>query len=144
MNTAPIGVGRQFERLFGIGAVGALSDAELIERFAAVDVDDEAAAAAFEAIVAQHGPMILRVCHKFLRDAHAAEDAFQATFLVLAHGHARSAAASSWEAGSMESLCELRARRGSRRRGERPAIASRPASAPKQDSNLSPTNARKG
>ena len=83
MNTAPIGVGRQFERLFGIGAVGALSDAELIERFAAVDVDDEAAAAAFEAIVARHGPMILRVCRKFLRDAHAAEDAFQATFLVL-------------------------------------------------------------
>ena len=55
MNTAPIGVGRQLERLFGIGTVGALSDAELIERFAAVDVDDEAAAAAFEAIVARHG-----------------------------------------------------------------------------------------
>ncbi len=84
MSTSRIGVGRQFERLFGIEAVGALSDAELIERFAAVDIDDEGAAAAFEAIVARHGPMILRVCRKFLGDAHLAEDAFQATFLVLA------------------------------------------------------------
>ncbi len=84
MTGGRIGAGRQLERLFGIGTVGGLSDAELIERFAAVDVADEAAEAAFEAIVARHGPMILRVCRKFLHDAHAADDAFQATFLVLA------------------------------------------------------------
>jgi RNA polymerase sigma factor (sigma-70 family) len=74
--------GRQLERVFGIGVVGGLSDAELLERFAAVD--EGAAGAAFEAIVARHGPMVLRVCRRALRDAHAAEDAFQATFLVLA------------------------------------------------------------
>jgi len=82
MSGGRIEAGRQLERLFGVGAVGGLSDAELIERFAAVD--EEAAGAAFEAIVARHGPMVLRVCRRVLRDAHAAEDAFQATFLVLA------------------------------------------------------------
>jgi RNA polymerase sigma factor (sigma-70 family) len=84
MSGRRIEAGRQLERLFGVGTTGGLSDAELIERFAAVDVDDEAAGAAFEAIVMRHGPMVSRVCRMVLRDAHAAEDAFQATFLVLA------------------------------------------------------------
>jgi RNA polymerase sigma factor (sigma-70 family) len=73
---------RQLERLFRVGTVGGLTDAQLLEQF--VDGDDEAAAVAFEAIVGRHGPMVLRVCRSVLRDAHAAEDAFQATFLVLA------------------------------------------------------------
>ena len=41
------------------------------------------AEAAFEAIVAHHGPMVWNVCRSVLFDAHAAEDAFQATFLIL-------------------------------------------------------------
>ena len=73
---------RQLERLFRVGTVGGLTDAQLLEQFVAGD--DESAEAAFEAIVGRHGPMVLRVCRTVLRDGHAAEDAFQATFLVLA------------------------------------------------------------
>src|SRR5262249_33189711 len=54
-------------------------DAQLLERFTARQ--DEAA---FELLVWRHGGMVLRLCRRLLRDAHEAEDAFQATFLALA------------------------------------------------------------
>ena len=55
------------------------SDAVLLERF--VQHRDESA---FAALVARHGQMVLRSCRRVLNDEHEAEDAFQATFLILA------------------------------------------------------------
>lgn len=62
----------------GCGAE-APTDAELLERF--VRGGD---GVAFAALVARHGPMVLGVCRRAIQNAHDAEDAFQATFLVLA------------------------------------------------------------
>ncbi len=56
-----------------------LSDAVLLERFR-----HERDESAFAALVARHGDMVLRSCRRILGDVHEAEDAFQATFLILA------------------------------------------------------------
>ncbi len=74
-------LGRKLNRLFGAGSAVGLTDGELLERFA--HRRDEAAEAAFESILARHGAMVLTVCRQVLGDAHAAEDAFQATFLIM-------------------------------------------------------------
>ncbi len=73
---------RQIESLFEGCSVTGLSDRQLLERFTARR--DATGEAAFAALVARHGPMVLGVCHRFLGDRHHAEDAFQAVFLVLA------------------------------------------------------------
>ena len=72
---------RHLDSLLNVGAIGGLTDAQLLEMF--TTRRDEAAELAFAVLVDRHGPMVLRVCRAMLRDSHDAEDAFQATFLVL-------------------------------------------------------------
>jgi RNA polymerase sigma factor (sigma-70 family) len=69
---------RDLQHLFDIGTLAGASDTELLQRFL-TRRDEEA----FAALVARHGPMVLLVCRRVTRDAHAAEDAFQAAFLLL-------------------------------------------------------------
>src|SRR5262245_48343397 len=72
-------LGKMLRRtLFKLGSAGPLSDGQLLERFRAQQ--DQAA---FEELVRRHGPMVLRVCQRVLHHAQDAEDAYQATFIVL-------------------------------------------------------------
>jgi RNA polymerase sigma factor (sigma-70 family) len=56
----------------------AATDSHLLDCFV-----KERDSAAFRNLVVRHGPAVLQVCRGVLQDAHAADDAFQATFLVL-------------------------------------------------------------
>ena len=71
--------GSHLRLLFEAGTVTGVSNGPLLEMF--VSRRDELA---FTAMVERHGPMVQRVCHAVLGDHHDAQDAFQATFLVLA------------------------------------------------------------
>src|SRR5262245_5681870 len=70
---------RFIHRFAAADALAGLADGQLLARFTARR--DEAA---FTALVRRHGPMVLAVCRRVLNDRHAAEDAWQAAFLVLA------------------------------------------------------------
>ncbi len=77
-----VGVLHRLRTLYGLGSVGALTDAQLLDRFCLGR--DEERELVFEALVERHGPMVLRVCQDLLGNSHDTQDAFQATFLVLA------------------------------------------------------------
>ena len=100
--TTPSGRGRGHGR--------GVSDCQLLARFNAHR--DELAEIAFTALVRRHGPMVLRVCRQVLGDWHTAEDAFQATFLILRGGPDRSTGRSCWDIGFMAWPCGRRGRRG--------------------------------
>jgi RNA polymerase sigma factor (sigma-70 family) len=70
------------EVLYRVGTLSGLTDGDLLARFIAGP--EPASEAAFAALVDRHGPMVFQVCRRVLGDASDADDAAQATFLVLA------------------------------------------------------------
>jgi len=70
-----------FRTLFNLGATRERTDGQLLERFAMER--SELAELAFAALVERHGAMVMRVCHAQLSNPHDAQDAYQATFLIL-------------------------------------------------------------
>ncbi len=116
----------QVHRLFNFGAVGTMSDGQLLARF--VSRRDQAAEAAFEELVIRHGPMVFQVCRNVLHDAHDAEDAFQAVFLVLANrawSIRQNASVASWLFGVAERVAIRGRRTAARRRALEGRVARR-------------------
>jgi RNA polymerase sigma factor (sigma-70 family) len=99
-----------------------MTDAELLARFNGSR--DESAERSFAALVHRHGPLVLRVCLQVLGDRHRAEDAFQATFLVLARRSGairRPELLSHWLYGvALRTSWEAKMRDGRKRRRETP------------------------
>src|SRR5215470_2538841 len=98
------------------------SDRQLVEQFLAGR--DEAV---FETIVRRHGAMVYRVCWRVLQQEQDAEDAFQATFLILAQRLRtvrRHASLASWLHGTAHRVAlKARAQAATRRRHEQKAGA---------------------
>ncbi len=124
--------------LWGVGVAAGLSDGQLIDGIVTADV--QALEPSFQLLLERHGPMVLRVCQRMLNDPDDADDAFQATFLVLLR-HAdrirdRSSVAS-WLHGvaariAARARVEAARRRRIERRGVQPA-AFRDAGAERRD-----------
>lgn len=73
---------RQMQALLAAGTFSGLSDRQLLERF--LERRDEVSEPAFAVLVERYGRMVLGVCRRIVGNPHDADDAFQATFLVLA------------------------------------------------------------
>ncbi len=120
---------RHLRRVFDGEQAAGTTDAQLLERF--LSRHDEAA---FELLVWRHERMVLSVCRRVLHDDHEAEDAFQATFLVLvrkAGSIGRREAVASW-LYRVAYRCALRARKARAKRSAEPghdltATEARPA-----------------
>src|SRR5262245_22663057 len=88
------GVMSCIRRIASAADTASMTDGQLLESFRRHR--DEAA---FEALMQRHGPMVMGVCRRVVGNIHTAEDAFQATFLVLvrkARSIARREQVSNW------------------------------------------------
>jgi RNA polymerase sigma factor (sigma-70 family) len=121
---------RRIRRAAGDDTTAALTDAELLARFALQGDED-----AFAVLVRRHGPLVLGVCRRVLRDAHDADDAFQAVFLLLARkagSLSRPDLLASWLHG-VACRTAARARADAARRRARERQAPVAAAAPEDD-----------
>ncbi|HTU90359.1 MAG TPA: sigma-70 family RNA polymerase sigma factor [Gemmataceae bacterium] len=113
--------------LYGLSGKPAanLPDGQLLQRF--VQARDESA---FALLVQRHGPLVLGVCRRLLQDSHDADDAFQATFLVLACQAAairRTEALSSFlHSTAYRIACRLRGQKARRQMAQQQAARQRP------------------
>jgi RNA polymerase sigma factor (sigma-70 family) len=106
-------------RLTVPAALASCSDGTLLARFSRQH-DQEA----FATLIVRHGPMVFNLCRRLLGDIHAAEDAFQAAFLVLARkadGVRRGRSLAAWLHG-VACRVALNARRASRRQAVRSGL----------------------
>ena len=105
---------QHIQRLFAEGSLTGISDGQLLERYFARK--DELA---FEALVERHAAMVLAICRRSLDEPGDVDDAFQATFLILAR-RSRSVrdrkALGGWLFGVARRVCLLANRAASRRR----------------------------
>jgi RNA polymerase sigma factor (sigma-70 family) len=115
----------QARKLVAVQTSRQLPDRELVERF--LTANDEAA---FTALVERHGPMVRGVCYRVLGNSHDADDACQATFLVLARSGPslrKRTSLGSWLHGTAARIA-ANLRRAHARRRRREEQAGRPES----------------
>ncbi|MHB1426886.1 MAG: RNA polymerase sigma factor [Gemmataceae bacterium] len=97
------------------------TDGQLLERYLS-----QRDGGAFEMLLCRHGPMVLAVCRRILGNSHDAEDAFQATFLVLVRRagsiHPRDRVGCWLYGVASRTALEARRRRARRRRKETLAV----------------------
>jgi RNA polymerase sigma factor (sigma-70 family) len=115
------------------GAMGApdLTDRELLDSFILLHEE-----AAFAALLQRHGPLVLGVCRRILRDVHDADDAFQATFLVLvrkAASIAKRQSVGSWLYGVAYRIAVKAKTRAHKRRAHERNAVNRPAIDPLEE-----------
>ncbi|MGO9467965.1 MAG: RNA polymerase sigma factor [Isosphaeraceae bacterium] len=130
------------DTLWTVGALGAMTDGELLDHFQVHR--DTSGQDAFRILVQRHGPMVLGLCRSLLRDTHDAEDAFQATFLVLvrrADSIRNRATLGPWLCGVTYRVARRARVRSIRRRRHEVAVVDEPAGPSGADRDRTSTEA---